>query len=169
MASDGNSWATLASTLQQSLANSFQDNQIRPARPTSTIAAPAWRRPRSATTSRSSSARRRSKSSRGTWPRGCCSRKIYDHGLGNLEAAVAGYRKVIALAGYDGDESLLRWRPARRWTCSSEGRARASRLSRSSQSGSGSPDSTRHRSRSGLGIRGYPHGYCGGLPHTTGR
>jgi tetratricopeptide (TPR) repeat protein len=28
--------------------------------------------------------------------------KIYDRGLGNLEAAVAAYRKVIALAGYDG-------------------------------------------------------------------
>lgn len=28
--------------------------------------------------------------------------KIQDKGLGNLEAAVAGYRKVIALAGYDG-------------------------------------------------------------------
>ncbi len=30
--------------------------------------------------------------------------KIHDHGLGNLEAAVAGYRKVIALAGYDGGD-----------------------------------------------------------------
>ena len=28
--------------------------------------------------------------------------KIHDRGLGNLEAAVAGYKKVIALAGYDG-------------------------------------------------------------------
>jgi len=28
--------------------------------------------------------------------------KIHDRGLGNLEAAVAGYRKVIALSGYDG-------------------------------------------------------------------
>jgi tetratricopeptide (TPR) repeat protein len=28
--------------------------------------------------------------------------KIYDRGLGDLEAAVAAYRKVIALAGYDG-------------------------------------------------------------------
>ena len=28
--------------------------------------------------------------------------KIHDRGLGNLEAAVAGYRKVISLAGYDG-------------------------------------------------------------------
>ena len=28
--------------------------------------------------------------------------RIHDLGLGNLEAAVAGYRKVIALAGYDG-------------------------------------------------------------------
>ncbi len=28
--------------------------------------------------------------------------RIHDRGLGNFEAAVAGYRKVIALAGYDG-------------------------------------------------------------------
>lgn len=28
--------------------------------------------------------------------------RVYDRGLHNLEAAVAGYRKVIALAGYDG-------------------------------------------------------------------
>jgi hypothetical protein len=28
--------------------------------------------------------------------------RIHDRGFGNLEAAVAGYRKVIALAGYDG-------------------------------------------------------------------
>jgi tetratricopeptide (TPR) repeat protein len=28
--------------------------------------------------------------------------RVYDRGLNNLEAAVAGYRKVIALAGYDG-------------------------------------------------------------------
>jgi tetratricopeptide (TPR) repeat protein len=28
--------------------------------------------------------------------------RIYDKGLNDLEAAVAGYRKVIALAGYDG-------------------------------------------------------------------
>lgn len=28
--------------------------------------------------------------------------KIYDKGFEDLEAAVAGYRKVIALAGYDG-------------------------------------------------------------------
>jgi tetratricopeptide (TPR) repeat protein len=28
--------------------------------------------------------------------------RIHDKGLGNLEAAVAGYKKVIALAGYDG-------------------------------------------------------------------
>src|SRR5262245_4102233 len=28
--------------------------------------------------------------------------KIYDRGLRNLEAAVAAYKKVIALAGYDG-------------------------------------------------------------------
>jgi tetratricopeptide (TPR) repeat protein len=28
--------------------------------------------------------------------------RIYDRGFGNLEAAVAGYKKVIALAGYDG-------------------------------------------------------------------
>src|SRR5271154_4441811 len=28
--------------------------------------------------------------------------KIYDRGLNDLEAAVAGYKKVIALAGYDG-------------------------------------------------------------------
>ena len=31
--------------------------------------------------------------------------KIYDKGLGNLEAAVAAYKKVIALAGYDGTNS----------------------------------------------------------------
>lgn len=31
--------------------------------------------------------------------------KIYDRGLGNLEAAVAAYRKVIALAGYDGENA----------------------------------------------------------------
>ncbi len=31
--------------------------------------------------------------------------KIYDRGLGNLEAAVAAYRKVIALAGYDGQNA----------------------------------------------------------------
>lgn len=30
--------------------------------------------------------------------------KIYDKGLDDLEAAVAGYRKVIALAGYDGTD-----------------------------------------------------------------
>ena len=28
--------------------------------------------------------------------------RIHDRGLGNLEAAVAAYKKVIALAGYDG-------------------------------------------------------------------
>ncbi len=28
--------------------------------------------------------------------------RIYDRGLDNFEAAVAGYKKVIALAGYDG-------------------------------------------------------------------
>jgi tetratricopeptide (TPR) repeat protein len=28
--------------------------------------------------------------------------RIHDRGLDNLEAAVAGYKKVIALAGYDG-------------------------------------------------------------------
>ena len=31
--------------------------------------------------------------------------KIYDKGLGNLEAAVAAYKKVIALAGYDGNNA----------------------------------------------------------------
>jgi tetratricopeptide (TPR) repeat protein len=31
--------------------------------------------------------------------------KIHDRGLGNLEAAVAAYKKVIALAGYDGTNS----------------------------------------------------------------
>ncbi len=30
--------------------------------------------------------------------------RIYDKGLSNLEAAVAAYRKVIALAGYDGSD-----------------------------------------------------------------
>lgn len=30
--------------------------------------------------------------------------KIYDKGLDDLEAAVAGYRKVIALAGYEGTD-----------------------------------------------------------------
>ncbi len=30
--------------------------------------------------------------------------RIHDLGLGNIEAAVAGYRKVIALAGYDGTD-----------------------------------------------------------------
>ena len=29
--------------------------------------------------------------------------RIHDKGLGNFEAAVAGYKKVIALAGYDGE------------------------------------------------------------------
>src|SRR5262245_19332906 len=29
--------------------------------------------------------------------------KIHDRGLNNLEAAIAAYRKVIALAGYDGE------------------------------------------------------------------
>jgi tetratricopeptide (TPR) repeat protein len=31
--------------------------------------------------------------------------RIHDRGLGNLEAAVAGYKKVIALAGYDGSNA----------------------------------------------------------------
>ena len=31
--------------------------------------------------------------------------RIYDRGLDNLEAAVAGYKKVIALAGYDGSNA----------------------------------------------------------------
>jgi tetratricopeptide (TPR) repeat protein len=31
--------------------------------------------------------------------------RIHDKGLGNLEAAVAGYKKVIALAGYDGNNT----------------------------------------------------------------
>lgn len=31
--------------------------------------------------------------------------KIHDKCLGNLEAAVAGYRKVIALAGYDSNNA----------------------------------------------------------------
>ncbi len=30
--------------------------------------------------------------------------KIHDRGLGNLEAAIVAYRKVIALAGYDGGD-----------------------------------------------------------------
>ena len=30
--------------------------------------------------------------------------KIYDKGLDDLEAAVAAYRKVIALAGYEGTD-----------------------------------------------------------------
>jgi len=30
--------------------------------------------------------------------------KIYDRGLNDLEAAVAGYKKVIALAGYEGTD-----------------------------------------------------------------
>jgi hypothetical protein len=30
--------------------------------------------------------------------------KIHDRGLGNLEAAINAYRKVIALAGYDGGD-----------------------------------------------------------------
>ena len=32
--------------------------------------------------------------------------RIQEKGLGNLEAAVAGYKKVIALAGYDGNNAL---------------------------------------------------------------
>jgi tetratricopeptide (TPR) repeat protein len=32
--------------------------------------------------------------------------RIHDKGLGNLEAAVSGYRKVIALAGYDANNPL---------------------------------------------------------------
>jgi tetratricopeptide (TPR) repeat protein len=31
--------------------------------------------------------------------------RIHDKGLNNLEAAVAGYKKVIALAGYDGENA----------------------------------------------------------------
>ncbi len=31
--------------------------------------------------------------------------RIYDRGLGNFEAAVTAYRKVIALAGYDGQNA----------------------------------------------------------------
>ena len=30
--------------------------------------------------------------------------RIYDRGLNDLESAVAGYKKVIALAGYDGTD-----------------------------------------------------------------
>lgn len=32
--------------------------------------------------------------------------RIQDKGMGNFEAAVAGYKKVIALAGYDGNNAL---------------------------------------------------------------
>jgi tetratricopeptide (TPR) repeat protein len=32
--------------------------------------------------------------------------KIHDRGLNNLEAAIAAYRKVIALAGYDGQNPI---------------------------------------------------------------
>ena len=32
--------------------------------------------------------------------------RIHDRGFDNLEAAVAGYKKVIALAGYDGSNPL---------------------------------------------------------------
>ena len=82
--------------------NSFPLRQIAWRRPISTTAGPAWRRPRSVSTSPWSSARKAIH----VEPRHLAARfliaRIHDKGLGDLEAAVAGYKKVIALSGYDG-------------------------------------------------------------------
>ncbi len=129
----------------RNLSLSFQVSQIHRARPISIIGGRAWRPPRSATTSRWSSAPRPWRSLRDTWPRGFCSRQIHDRGLGNLEAAVAGYRKVIALAGYDGANPY----------CS----RRAKRSTRSSPAASSSRPSPDRRVRRN---ESPPHG-CGSV------
>ena len=88
--------------------------------------------------------------------------QIHDRALGNLEAAVAGYRKVIALAGYDGaDPHCLAAREALDALGPKDRRARrravSSRLT--------VPVSARSAAAGGDSR----HGYCGGLPHTCGR
>ena len=104
MASNGNTWSTLASTLRNL-------SQLLPGQSDPTGEADFYYRRAclAATEERYDVALVFCTKAVEVAPRHLASRlllaKIYDRGLGNLEAAVAGYRKVIALAGYDGENA----------------------------------------------------------------
>ncbi len=101
MASNGNGWSTLASTLRHL-------SQLLPGQSDPTGEADLYYRRAclAAAEERYDVALVFCTKAVEVAPRHLASRlllaKIYDRGLGNLEAAVAAYRKVIALAGYDG-------------------------------------------------------------------
>jgi len=101
MASNGNTWSTLASTLRNL-------SQLLPGQSDPTGEADLYYRRAclAAAEERYDVALVFCTKAVEVAPRHLASRlllaKIYDRGLGNLEAAVAAYRKVIALAGYDG-------------------------------------------------------------------
>lgn len=104
MASNGNSWSTLASTLRSL-------SQLLPGQSDPTGEADLYYRRAclAAAEERYDVALVFCTKAVEVAPRHLASRlllaKIYDRGLGNLEAAVAAYRKVIALAGYDGQNA----------------------------------------------------------------
>lgn len=101
MASNGNTWSTLASTLRNL-------SQLLPGQSDPTGEADLYYRRAclAAAEERYDVALVFCTKAVEVAPRHLASRlllaKIYDRGLGNLDAAVAAYRKVIALAGYDG-------------------------------------------------------------------
>jgi tetratricopeptide (TPR) repeat protein len=104
MASNGNSWSSLASTLRSL-------SQLLPGQSDPTGEADLYYRRAclAAAEERYDVALVFCTKAVEVAPRHLASRlllaKIYDRGLGNLEAAVAAYRKVIALAGYDGENA----------------------------------------------------------------
>ncbi len=104
MASNGNTWSTLASTLRNL-------SQLLPGQSDPTGEADLYYRRAclAAAEERYDVALVFCTKAVEVAPRHLASRlllaKIYDRGLGNLEAAVAAYRKVIALAGYDGENA----------------------------------------------------------------
>ena len=104
MASNGNTWSTLASTLRTL-------SQLLPGQSDPTGEADLYYRRAclAAAEERYDVALVFCTKAVEVAPRHLASRlllaKIYDRGLGNLEAAVAAYRKVIALAGYDGENA----------------------------------------------------------------
>lgn len=104
MASNGNTWSTLASTLRNL-------SQLLPGQSDPTGEADLYYRRAclAAAEERYDVALVFCTKAVEVAPRHLASRlllaRIYDRGLGNLEAAVAAYRKVIALAGYDGENA----------------------------------------------------------------
>lgn len=104
MASNGNTWSTLASTLRNI-------SQLLPGQSDPTGEADLYYRRAclAAAEERYDVALVFCTKAVEVAPRHLASRlllaRIYDRGLGNLEAAVAAYRKVIALAGYDGENA----------------------------------------------------------------